>query len=88
MSTRTEIVVVGAGEKRRAADSTVTWISAERDLAYAPFMIRYGSGPAYAFVRDTTASEEGTRFFHTSDRSVVEHLAMRLQLELAVPQLL
>jgi hypothetical protein len=39
-------------------------------------------------IRDAKDGAGKTRLFHTSDRSLVEHLAFRLQQELAVPGLL
>ena len=44
-----------------------------------------GLGPAYALVREEGRNGAPARFFHTSDRSLVEHLTFRLQEELALP---
>ena len=48
-------------------------------------MIHFGDGPAYALIRDAKEGAGKTRLFHSSDRSLVEHLAFRLQQELSVP---
>jgi diguanylate cyclase (GGDEF)-like protein len=78
-----EIAVVAAGERPSYADADVAWIAPERVPALPPFLVHYGDGPPYALV-----SEEGAggraRLFHTGDRSLVEHLALRLQRELGI----
>jgi diguanylate cyclase (GGDEF)-like protein len=85
IATRTELVVIADGERPRFAEPAVNWLSPRRIPYLAPFVIHFGDGPAYALVRDAKDGGGRTRFFHTSDRSLVEHLAFRLQQELAVP---
>jgi diguanylate cyclase (GGDEF)-like protein len=85
ISTRTEIVVVGSGERPAFADSAVTWVPSELATGSRPFLIHFGDGPAYALVSDDGPSEDGARLFHTSQRSLIEYLALRLQSELSVP---
>jgi diguanylate cyclase (GGDEF)-like protein len=83
--TRTELVVIADGERPRFSEPAVSWLSPEQIPHLAPFVIHYGDGPAYALVRDARDGDGKARFFHTSDRSLVEHLAFRLQRDLAVP---
>jgi diguanylate cyclase (GGDEF)-like protein len=85
IATRTELVVIADGERPRFPEPPVNWLSPRRIPYVAPFVIHYGDGPAYALVRDAKDGSGKARFFHTSDRSLVEHLAFRLQRELAVP---
>jgi diguanylate cyclase (GGDEF)-like protein len=85
LATRTELVVIADGERPRFSEPAVSWLPPSRIPYLAPFVIHYGDGPAYALVRDAKDGAGKTRFFHTSDRSLVEHLAFRLQLELSVP---
>jgi diguanylate cyclase (GGDEF)-like protein len=85
VATRTELVVIADGERPRFAEPAVSWLSPGRIPSLAPFVIHYGDGPAYALIRDAKPAAGKTRFFHTSDRSLVEHLAFRLQQDLAVP---
>jgi diguanylate cyclase (GGDEF)-like protein len=82
----TEIVVIGGGERRPPlANSAVTWISPQRAPGLPPFLIHCGGGPAFAMVRSEKTTDYGVPFFHTDDRSLVEHLAFRLQGELELP---
>jgi len=85
VATRTELVVIADGERPDFPEPAVNWLSPQRIACLAPFVIQYGDGPAYALVRDAKDGAGKTRLFHTSDRSLVEHLAFRLQQELAVP---
>jgi len=85
VATRTELVVIADGERPRFAEPAVSWLSPRQIPDLAPFVIHYGDGPAYALVRDARDRAGKARFFHTSDRSLVEHLAFRLQQDLAVP---
>ncbi len=86
--TGTDIVVVAEEEPGAVEEARVTRVRPPEGEALAPFLIRCGDGPAYALIRAAGDAEGDPRFFHTSDRSVVEHLVERLQSELAVPQLL
>ncbi len=61
----------------------VTWVPAARVPGVPPFLIHFGDGPSYALVREEKEAEGGSRLFHTSDRSLVEYLAFRLQTELS-----
>ncbi len=85
VATRTELVVIADGERPRFSEPAVSWLSPARIPDLAPFVIHYGDGPAYALVRNADGEAGGARFYHTSDRSLVEHLAFRLQQDLAVP---
>jgi diguanylate cyclase (GGDEF)-like protein len=81
---RTEVVLVGDGKLDSLAGAPVTCISARRAGTRAPFVIYYGVGPAYALLRERGEQGGNPPFFHTSDRSLVEHLAFQLQRDLGV----
>jgi diguanylate cyclase (GGDEF)-like protein len=85
VATRTELVVIADGERPRFPEPAVNWLSPQRIPYLAPFVIHFGDGPAYALIRDAKDGAGKTRLFHTADRSLVEHLAFRLQQELSVP---
>ena len=86
IATRTDLVVIDGGERPSFVDPDVTWVAPENAPSETPFVIHYGDGPAYALVRDAHEDNGQSRFFHTGDRSLVEHLAFRLQRELAMLQ--
>jgi diguanylate cyclase (GGDEF)-like protein len=88
VSTRTEVVVIAEGERPSFPAGDVSWISSRRAPGLPPCLIHYRDGPAYALVREEGRNGAPARFFHTSDRSLVEHLTFRLQEELAVPLVL
>jgi hypothetical protein len=88
VTTRTEVVVIGDGERPSFAAGDVSWISSQRAPGLPPCLIHYRDGPAYALVREEGRNGVPARLFHTSDRSLVEHLTFRLQEELAVPLVL
>ena len=50
-----------------------------------PFVLYYGEGPAYAIVSETRRDNGDLPVFHTSDRTLVEHLAVQLQRDLGIP---
>ncbi len=79
----TEIVVIADVERLAQNGPPVTWVPAERVPGVPPFLIHFGDGPSYALVREEKEAEGGSRLFHTSDRSLVEYLAFRLQTELS-----
>jgi hypothetical protein len=85
ISAATEIAVIADREGWPHHVPSVTWVSRERAPGLLPFLIYYGEGPAYALVRDEKEIDGETRFFHTGDRSLVAHLAFRLQAEISVP---
>jgi diguanylate cyclase (GGDEF)-like protein len=87
VSPRTEVVVIGGRSAPADANGAVTWLAAPAGDALPPFVVRYTDGAVYALVCDEKADDEGTRMYHTDDRSVVEFLAFRLQRELALPEL-
>jgi diguanylate cyclase (GGDEF)-like protein len=88
VSARTEVVVIGDGERPSFPVGDVSWISSRRAPGLPPCLIHYRDGPAYALVREEGRNGAPARLFHTSDRSLVEHLTFRLQEELAVPPVL
>lgn len=61
----------------------VTRIPSRRAGTRAPFLVYLGETPAYACLRERDG--DGAPFYHTSDRSVVEHLAFELQRDLGRP---
>jgi diguanylate cyclase (GGDEF)-like protein len=88
VSTQTDVVVIGNGERPSFPAGDVSWISSQRVPGLPPCLIHYRDGPAYALVREEGRNGAPARLFHTSDRSLVEHLTFRLQEELAVPLVL
>ena len=81
--TTTEIVVIAEVDRLAQNGPPVTWVSTARVPGVPPFLIHFGDGPSYALVREEKEAEGGSRLFHTSDRSLVEYLAFRLQTELS-----
>jgi diguanylate cyclase (GGDEF)-like protein len=78
---RAEIAVVAEGERPASADADVAWVAPGRVPGAPPFLLHYGEGAPYVLVR---GDGDDRRMFHTRDRSLVEHLALRLRRELAV----
>lgn len=81
---RAEVVLVSDAKADSVAGGPVSCVSARRAGTRAPFVIYYGEGPAYALIRERSDDGEASPFFHTSDRSLVEHLAFKLQRDLGV----
>ncbi|MGI9592003.1 MAG: response regulator [Myxococcota bacterium] len=81
----TELVVVGDGDRAAFDTPGVIWVPTEQAPGIPPCLIHYGDGPAYALIREEARNGAQARVFHTDDRSLVEHLAFRLQDELDVP---
>jgi hypothetical protein len=82
----TELVVVGDPLGIGMAEEGVTWLPADA-VAGPPFAVQFGDGPPYVLVADADAEPGRVRWFHSSDRSLAESLAFRLQRELRVPRL-
>ena len=80
----TELVVIGDGDRAAFETPSVTWVPKQRAPGIPPCLVHYGDGPAYALIREETGEGREARVFHTDDRSLVEHLAFRLQDELGV----
>jgi hypothetical protein len=78
-----EIAIVAKRAPGEVSEPLLSWIDPERVQGLPPFLIYFGAGLSYALVQDEKPDAEGVRFFHTSDRGVVEHLAFQLQAELA-----
>jgi hypothetical protein len=51
-----------------------------------PCLVYYADGAAYALVRASGNADGPTRLFQSSDRELVEYLALRLQEEVALPR--
>jgi two-component system cell cycle response regulator len=82
VSTQTEISVLVDPRKQDSGNSEVNWLTNPGQGMLPPFLIYLGEGPAYALICDDGPSRERTRLFQTSDRSLVEHLALRVQHDL------
>ncbi len=78
----TELVILGGRERSWKSGGTPLRAPALPQVPQ-PFLLRLGDAPAYALVAADSAERDGTRFFHTGDRSIVEHLVFQLQDELA-----
>jgi diguanylate cyclase (GGDEF)-like protein len=78
----TEIAVLSDGERPDGLDGDVNWVGRTPDPH--PFVIHFGEGPAYALVCEDAQAGRASRMFHTSDRSLVEHLAFRVQRDLGM----
>ncbi len=82
----TDLVVLAEPTGVAMAKDGITWLPAN-SLAGPPFAVHFGDGPSYVLVADEASSEPGrVRWFHSSDRSLAESLAFRLQRELRVPR--
>jgi two-component system cell cycle response regulator len=84
-----EISIVGSRPKDEAEPSetdTVKWVSSPKMGEAPPFLIYFGEGSAYAMICDDLPESDRTRFFQTSDRNLVEHLALRVHHELYGPE--
>ncbi len=77
-----EVAVLSGEPRPRGLDERVTWVAGDSP-GNAPFVIRFGDGPAYALICDDVAGTANGRMFHTADRCLVEHLALRVQRGLA-----
>ncbi len=85
--TRSDVIVLG-GERPPEDAPSVAWLPADRMPDLPPCLVYYADGAAYALVRAPGAASGLTRLFQSSDRELVEYLALRLQEELAVPRTL
>ncbi len=81
----TDLVVIADGEPPGAARPELNWVPTHRAPGLPPCVVHYGDGPVYALIREEGHDDAPARLFHTSDRALVEHLAFRLQEELALP---
>jgi len=52
-----------------------------------PFAVHFGDGPSYVLIAENGEEPGQVRWFHSSERSLAESLAFRLQRELRVPRL-
>jgi FixJ family two-component response regulator/GGDEF domain-containing protein len=83
--TRTEIVLVGEELELGEEMGAVTCVPTDRAGTDRPFALYYGEGPVYAMVTAHRPDGDEIRFFHTDDRSLVEHLAFQFQKDLGLP---
>jgi hypothetical protein len=60
----------------------VQWVAKPELGELPPFLIYFGEGSAYAMICEEAPERDRTRFFHTCDRNLVEHLALRAQQDL------
>lgn len=79
----TEIAVLSDARRPDGLDGDVSWVAGGAPDPH-PFVIHLGDGPAYALVCEDAPAGETSRIFHTSDRSLVEHLALRVQRDLGL----
>ena len=82
VSTRTEISVLAGSRPPDTEICEVNWLTNPGQGVLSPFLIYLGEGPAYALICEDGPDRERTRLFQTSDRSLVEHLALRVQHDL------
>jgi diguanylate cyclase (GGDEF)-like protein len=82
----TDLVVLADPLWIGLAEGGVTWLPADA-VAGPPFAVHFGDGPSYVLIADQAAEPGQVRWFHSSDRSLAESLAFRLQRELRVPRL-
>jgi diguanylate cyclase (GGDEF)-like protein len=93
-SGQTAISVLGEPSKRDADEretddsetTAVQWVPRQQLGSSPPFLIYFGEGSAYAMVCEDAPERDRTRFFQTSDRNLVEHLALRAQFEIYGPE--
>jgi two-component system cell cycle response regulator len=82
----TDLVVLGDPLGIGLAEDGITWMPADA-VAGPPFAVQFGDGPAYVLIADRAGEPGQVRWFHSSDRSLAESLAFRLQRELRMPRL-
>jgi len=83
--TRSDVIVLG-GERPADDAPSVAWVPPDRIPDLAPCLVYYADGAAYALVRAPGGPGGPTRLFQSSDRELVEYLALRLQEEVALPR--
>jgi two-component system cell cycle response regulator len=81
----TDLVVLGDPLPIGMADEGVTWVPGDT-VTGPPFAVQFGDGPSYVLVAEGTPEPGRVRWFHSSDRSLAESLAFRLQHELRLPR--
>jgi FixJ family two-component response regulator len=78
----TDITNTDKRDANEPETAAVQWVP-RRALGELPlFLIYFGEGSAYAMVCEDAPERDRVRFFQTSDRNLVEHLALRAQHEL------
>jgi diguanylate cyclase (GGDEF)-like protein len=82
----TDLVVLADPLGIGMAEDGVTWLPADA-VAGPSFAVHFGDGPSYVLVADGHSQPGHVRWFHSSDRSLAESLAFRLQRELRTPRL-
>jgi hypothetical protein len=82
-ATQTEIVILADGVEREG-DSGIHVVKKSPLDARRPFAVYFGDGPAYALVGQVGVVASRVPLFQSSDRTLVEHLAFRLQRELGI----
>ncbi len=83
----TDLVVLGEPEGLGGSEEGVTFVPAEGMAHAPPFAVHFGDGPPYVLVADEPTGSEAPRLFHSSERSLAEWLAFRLQSELGAPRI-
>jgi DNA-binding response OmpR family regulator len=83
--TRSDVIVLG-GERPSEELPSVAWVPPERTADLTPCLVYYADGASYALVRAPGSASGPTRLYHSSDRELVEYLALRLQEEVSLPR--
>jgi diguanylate cyclase (GGDEF)-like protein len=82
----TDLVVLADPLGIGLAEDGITWLPADA-VAGPPFAVHFGDGPSYVLIAEGGDDPGQVRWFHSSDRSLAESLAFRLQRELRTPRI-
>jgi two-component system, cell cycle response regulator len=82
----TELVVLADPLGIGLAEDGITWLPVDA-IAGPTFAVHFGDGPSYVLIAENADEAGQVRWFHSSDRSLAESLAFRLQRELRTPRL-
>ena len=82
----TDLVVLADPLGIGLAGDGITWLPVDA-IAGPPFAVHFGDGPSYVLIAENADEAGQVRWFHSSDRSLAESLAFRLQRELRTPRL-
>ncbi len=81
---QTSIRILGEPPKADSsepADSKIQWLTPRAFGELPAFLIYFGEGSSYAMVCEDAPNRDRARFFQTSDRNLVEHLALQAERE-------
>jgi two-component system cell cycle response regulator len=85
LSSKTEVVLVADRPDDSPQGLPVTWVSPLRAGTNSAFVVYFGDRPAYALVREPGGDAGDASLYHTSDRTLVEHLTFQLGRDLGIP---